>query len=151
MYRIIHRSLQEGSYLIQVICVCLRKVVSNSYCVVVFCFVLVVFVFVLLLVYGGVQHILCFYFVCLLVNCVPSVASFPGLSILDCPFGFSKVYLQEMRQTISTSSQLTNMVIYLCKVCVGILRILFRGYLKLCARFLSIEKCGDHTKDSRAN
>ena len=150
MYRIIHRRLQEGSYLIQVICVCLRKVMSNSYCVVVF-FVLVVFVFVLFLVYGGVQHILCFYFVCLLVNCVSSVASFPGLSILDCPFGFSKVYLQEMRQTISTCSQLTDMVIYVCKVCVGILRILFRRYLKQCARFLSIEKFGDHTQDSRAN
>jgi hypothetical protein len=55
------------------------------------------------------------------------------------------------KKTDKIKTQYVYMVIYLCKVCVGILRILFRGYLKLCARFLSIEKCGDHTKDSRAN
>jgi len=43
-----------------------------------------------LLAYSGVQHILCciFCLVCLrLVSCVPSVASFSGLSFLDYPFG----------------------------------------------------------------
>jgi len=49
-----------------VICVCLRVVVSNTYCV-----------------------FFCCCFVCLrLVFCVPNVASFSGLSILDCFFGF---------------------------------------------------------------
>jgi hypothetical protein len=45
--------------------VCLRIMVSDTSCVVLFCFV------------------------CLrLVSCVPNVASFSRLSILDCPFGF---------------------------------------------------------------
>ena len=43
---------------IYVICVCLRIVVSNTYCVV-------------------------FFF----SSCVPYIASFSGLSIFDCPFG----------------------------------------------------------------
>jgi hypothetical protein len=38
-----------------------------------------------LFVYSGVQHILCFDFV-LLVLCTLYVASFSGLSIFDCPF-----------------------------------------------------------------
>ena len=39
-----------------------------------------------LVTYSGVQHIL--HCVCLrLVSCVPNVASFSGLSIVDCPFG----------------------------------------------------------------
>ena len=46
----------------------------------------------------GVQSIiimLCFVlFVCLrLVSCVPNVTSFPGLSILECPFGFSLTFI----------------------------------------------------------
>jgi DNA-directed RNA polymerase beta subunit len=46
-----------------------------------------------LMSYHGVQHILSCVFVfcsvCLrLVSCVPNVASFSGLSILDCFFGF---------------------------------------------------------------
>jgi len=48
-----------------------------------------------LIAYSGVQHILRFalYFVSfLLVSCAPNVASFSGLSILDCPFGVSNVY-----------------------------------------------------------
>ena len=49
-------------FLIYVICVCLNIVVSNTYCVV-----------------------LCFVLVCL-VSCVPYVASFSTLSILDCLF-----------------------------------------------------------------
>ena len=51
---------KEGSCLINVICVCLRILVSNTYCVV-----------------------FCFEFRCL----VPYVTSFSGLSICDCPFG----------------------------------------------------------------
>jgi len=89
----------------------LCKEVSNTYCVVVFN----LFVFVVCLVHGGVQHILrcafCFVssscvlrivvsktycvvfspfflLVCLrLVSCVPNVANFSGLSIIDCLFG----------------------------------------------------------------
>jgi len=47
------------------------------------------------LVYGGVQHMLCcvLCLACLrIVSCVPNVASSSGLSIVDCPFGFSNVY-----------------------------------------------------------
>ena len=46
---------------IYVICVCLRIVVSNAYCVV--------------------------FLLCLSSSCVPYVASFSGLSIYDCPYG----------------------------------------------------------------
>ena len=52
--------LFEGSYLVYVICVYLCIVVSNTYCA--------VFLF------------------CLSLSCVHYVASFSGLSILDCPF-----------------------------------------------------------------
>jgi len=55
------------SCLIYVICVCLRKVVSNTYCV--------VFLF------------------CFSSSCVPYVVSFSELSMFDCPFGIL-VYLQ---------------------------------------------------------
>jgi hypothetical protein len=53
--------------LIYVICVCLRIVVSNIYCVVFF----VLFVFVLCAVYGCVQHTLCcvFCYVCFSLVC----------------------------------------------------------------------------------
>ena len=72
-------SLWEGSCLIYVICVCLCVVVSNTCCVVFFC--------------NG--------FVCLyLVSCVPNVASFSGLSILDCPFSFLKRIFIEERMTL---------------------------------------------------
>ena len=53
------------------------------------------FVFVLCIVVSN-TYFKCFFFcfVCLhLVSCVPDVDSFFGLSILDCTFGFSKVYL----------------------------------------------------------
>ena len=57
--------LWQGSCLIYVICVCLPIVVYNTY----------YFVF--------------FGIVCLpLVSCVPNIAIFSGLSILNCPFGF---------------------------------------------------------------
>ena len=77
------------SYLRYLFCLCL--VVANTYCVGDFLF----FVFVLCLVYGGVQHIVCsvFCFVCLrLASCVANVASFSGMSIRDCPFSFSNIY-----------------------------------------------------------
>jgi len=50
-------------------------------------------VFLCLFSYSGVQHILCCVFCfcigCLrFVSCTPNVASFSGLSILDCLFGF---------------------------------------------------------------
>ena len=51
------------------------------------------------LVHGGVQHILCCIFLSFwlrLVSCVANVASFFVLSILDCTFGFSYVYLEQM-------------------------------------------------------
>jgi hypothetical protein len=70
---------------------CLRIVVSKTYCVVFFAF--------FHLVHGGVQHILCCIFLFFwlhLVSCVTNVASFFLLSILDCPFGFSYVYLKQM-------------------------------------------------------
>ena len=41
-----------------------------------------------LFAYSGVQHLLCFFLCLRLVSCVPNVASFSGMSILDCPFGF---------------------------------------------------------------
>ena len=41
-----------------------------------------------LFVYSGVQHILCCVFVCFSFSHIPDVASFSGLSIIDCPFGF---------------------------------------------------------------
>jgi hypothetical protein len=50
---------REGECIIYVICVCLCIVVSNTYCAL-FCFP---------------------------SSCVPYVASFSGLSFLDCPFG----------------------------------------------------------------
>jgi len=77
------------SYLRYLFCLCL--VVTNTLC---WGFYLVFF-FVLCLVYGGVQHILCsvFCFVCLrLASCVANVASFSELSIRDCPFSFSNIY-----------------------------------------------------------
>ena len=52
--------LQGASWIIYIICICLRIVVSNTYCVV-------------------------FQF-CLSSSCVPYVASFSGLSNLDCSF-----------------------------------------------------------------
>ena len=51
----------EGSWLINVICVCLRRVVTNTYCV---------------------EFLLCF-----CSSCVPYVSSFFGLSFFHCPFG----------------------------------------------------------------
>jgi hypothetical protein len=67
-----HNTICVGHCLIYVICVCLHIVVSNTNCGGFFGF-FSFFVFVLCLVYGGVQHILCcvFCFVCLrLVSCV---------------------------------------------------------------------------------
>jgi hypothetical protein len=69
-------------------------------------FVLLIFLqsylrYLCLFAYSGVQHILScgvfwgvfLVFFCLrLVSCVPNVASFSALSILDCPFDFSNVY-----------------------------------------------------------
>jgi len=52
--------------LIYLISICLHIVVLNTYCVV---------------------------FFVLSSSCVPNVAIFSGLSILDCPFSFSNIYL----------------------------------------------------------
>ena len=41
-------------------------------------------------------HIVLYIFVFLALSCVTNVASFFLLSILDCPFGFSYVYLKQM-------------------------------------------------------
>ena len=51
-------------WLIYVICVCLRIVASNTYCVVIL--------------------------LCLSSSCVSYIASFFGLSIIDCPFDVLK-------------------------------------------------------------
>ena len=58
---LISSCLYESTSLIYAICVCLRIVVSNKYCV--------VFLF------------------CLSVSCVTYVTRFAGLSLFDCPFG----------------------------------------------------------------
>ena len=79
--------LQEGSCLIYFIYVCLCIVVSNTYCVV-FLFCLSSFC-VLCVEVSNIYCVVFICFVCLpLVSCVPNVASFSGLFILDCPFGF---------------------------------------------------------------
>jgi hypothetical protein len=86
------RSEYEGSCRIYVICVCLRIVVSNTYCVVYFCFVCLRPVYPMLPVSLDCQFFIApsvfsnIYY--RPVSCVPSVASFSGLSIFDCPFGF---------------------------------------------------------------
>jgi hypothetical protein len=60
------RCFKEGSCNLYVICVCLRIAVRTTY--------------------GVVFWFVCLYFV------YPMLASFPGLSIFDCPSVFSKVY-----------------------------------------------------------
>ena len=60
------------SCLIYVICVCLRIVVSNTYCVV--------------------------FLLCLFSSCVPYVASFSGLSIFDWPFRYSLAFIKTDQQ-----------------------------------------------------
>ena len=40
-----------------------------------------------LLVYSGVQHILCSVLFSFSSSCVPYIASFSGLYFFDCPFG----------------------------------------------------------------
>ena len=63
----------------------------------VFCFVLFfvcLFVFVLCIVVSNTYCVLVFYCFCLrLVSCVPNFIRFSGLSIIDCPFDLSNVYL----------------------------------------------------------
>ena len=47
-----------------------------------------------LFTYNGVQHILCCVFLfCLSSFCVPDVANFSGVSILDLPFRFSLTFI----------------------------------------------------------
>jgi hypothetical protein len=56
----------------------------------------VLFTLFVLSAHSGIQQILCciFCFVCLfLVSYVPNVTGFSGFSIIDCPLGFSNVYL----------------------------------------------------------
>ena len=60
----------------------------------------VLFTYLCLLAHSGVQHKLSFLF-CLSSSCMPNVASFSGLFILDCHFGFSNVQLTCSRETIS--------------------------------------------------
>jgi hypothetical protein len=100
--------LLEGSCLIYVICAYLRIVMSSKYCVVfLLCFcsscvpmlpVYLVCPFliapsVLVCVYWcSANIVLCFCFVFMFVLC-PHVTSLSSVSIFDCPFGFSNVYL----------------------------------------------------------
>ena len=88
----------EGSCLIYVVCVCLRIVVSKTYCVVFLLYLYsscvlymvvsntycVVCVFCLRLVHGGIQHILwCVFVLFVFVLC----QMYPMLPVsLDCPF-----------------------------------------------------------------
>jgi hypothetical protein len=79
------RCLYEGSCLIYFICVCLRIVVSNTYCVV-------------------LQ-------LCFVVRCLVYVAGFSGLSICDCHFGFLLTYISRKlirNSSPSSSSKLAN-------------------------------------------
>ena len=63
-------------YVIYVIYVCLRLVVSNAYCVV--------------------------FLLCFSSSCVPDVASFSGLSFFYCPFRYSQTFICNL--TILSSS-----------------------------------------------
>ena len=68
-------------------CLCFHLVVSNTY--------RVVFLFFLSTscVWWCPTHIVLVYYSLFSLSCVPNVASFSGLSILDCRFGFFNVYL----------------------------------------------------------
>jgi hypothetical protein len=86
------RSEYEGSCRIYVICVCLRIVVSNTYCVMYLCFVCLRPVYPMLPVSLDSPFLIApsvfsniYYHP---VSCVPSVAIVSELSILDCPFDF---------------------------------------------------------------
>ena len=70
---------------IYVIWVCLRMVVSNTYCVATFCFFLRL---VFCVGQCSAYIVLCCWY-CLYSSCVPNVASFSRLSILRCPYGCS--------------------------------------------------------------
>ena len=72
--------LKEGARLIYVICVCLRIVVSNIYCVV-------------------------FYF-CFSSSCVSHVGCFSGLSILISPSVFSNDYSNKLRHSGRSSNSI---------------------------------------------
>ena len=91
---------------IYIICVCLRIVVSNIYCVVVYSGVQHILCgcgywypthIVLLRIvvsntycdvaHSGVQHIVCCVIACFPSSCVPYVTSFSGLYFNNCPFG----------------------------------------------------------------
>jgi hypothetical protein len=85
----ISRCLYEGSCLIYVICVCLRIVVSNTYCVV-------------------LQ--LCFVVRCLVY---PMLLIFSGLSICDCPFGILLTFIPRklIRHSSPSSSSTLAMIV----------------------------------------
>ena len=91
-YYVFLRSEYEDSCRIYVICVRLRIVVSSTYCVVFLCFVCLRPVYSMLPVSLDCPFLIApsvFSNICYRpVSCVPSVASFSGLSIFDCPFGF---------------------------------------------------------------
>ena len=81
--------LQEGSHLINVICVCLCVVVSNTYCVV-FLFCFSSYCVPCVASFSGLSSycVPCVAsFSGLSSSCVPYVTSFSGLSIYDYPFG----------------------------------------------------------------
>ena len=71
--------------------------------------------------YGGVQHILycVFCFVCLRL-----VSSFSGLSMFDCPFGFSNVFIQWVKCcsifNLAFCEQLFDVVILLLAIALSI-------------------------------
>ena len=86
---------------------------SNTYCIV----FLGLFVFVLCLVYDGIQHVLyCVsWFICFrLMSCVPNIASFSGLPILDCPFGSSNNILpiKKLWKVVFCNSRVVGLICY---------------------------------------
>ena len=86
---LISSCLQKKSCLIYVICVFLRIVMSNTYCVLFFryfssfcvLYVAVLCFYLLRLVYPMLPCCVCIYFVLLTLCC-----QFSGLSIFDCPY-----------------------------------------------------------------
>jgi hypothetical protein len=52
-----------------------------------------------------------FCFVCFRpVSCVPNVASFCGLSILYCPFGFLKAFIYNLKYSIVIKTAISNSI-----------------------------------------
>ena len=90
------RKITELFRMVYAICVCLRIVMSNTFgCVCCFVFLRLVSCVWWCSTHTGIVLVFCFACLCS-VSYVPNIVSLFGLSILDCPFGFSYVYLNAM-------------------------------------------------------